>query len=229
MVTPKGDQGSGSAVHTEVLAWPSSDSRVTEASALTHVLCTEHSRPAEAKPAGRACGRMRGGGIVGARAMPSAFLEQLTALVVGLVSSYIGHWSHDGNSGLRWETGILQQKGITILALCFVVVVVLKTALDQWRKERFFHEKCSYGRGLGHLRSRPLAVWEDAELRKAVELVLSHQGAGGRTGLARGPVLQPRSALPLLPLPGLATFVTSVSSWGGGGEGRGPAKQPVVL
>ena len=116
--------------------------------------------------------------------MPSAFLEQLTALTAGLVSSYIGPWSHDGSSGLRWETGILQQKGITSLAL-FIFVVVLKTALGQWSKERFFPEKRLYGRGLGHLRSRPLAVREDAELRKAVGLVLSHPGSWGqdRAGL----------------------------------------------
>ena len=61
--------------------------------------------------------------------MPSAFLEQLTALAAGLVSSYIGPWSHDGSSGLRWKMGILQQKGITSLALFFLLLLLFSKLL----------------------------------------------------------------------------------------------------
>lgn len=84
--------------------------------------------------------------------------------------------------------------------------VVLKTALGQWRKERFFHEKRSYGRRLGHLWSRPLAVLRTLSSGRLGEL---GAGQGWPTGLSCSPGL-PR---PLLFLPGLATFVSFVSSW----------------
>lgn len=42
---------------------------------------------------------MRGGSIVDARAVPSGFLEQLTALAAGLVSSYIASETTMGVQG----------------------------------------------------------------------------------------------------------------------------------
>ena len=94
---------------TVVLNLPLVRSRVTEVSALFHVLCTETSRPAEAKPAGRAlAGGRREGGIVDARArglcLPGA------AHSPGGWAGILFHsaWSHDGSLGLRWKMGILQ-------------------------------------------------------------------------------------------------------------------------
>lgn len=119
-------------------------------SALTHVLCTEHACPAEAKQADRQSsrGRMRGGSIVGACPLASWSSSQ--------------PWRHRqfpltlplstmGVPGLRWGSRILQQKGITVLAL---FCCSLQNCSRPVEEERFFSEKRWYGRRLGHL-SRP--------------------------------------------------------------------------
>lgn len=106
MVTPKGDQGSGSAVHTVVLNLPLVRSWVTEASALFHVFSAESSHPAEAEPAGRA---LAGGRGEGALLMPGPWpLPSWSSSKPRRLGWCPIPFCLEQSSGLRWKVGILQ-------------------------------------------------------------------------------------------------------------------------